>query len=353
MKIVFCRTGEEIEFGVITVLRERGYRVIEFNEELRDKDYDSHYLQLLLDTIEDNKADMVWGIDYLPIISRACSVRKILYFSWIIRESWNTLYSVTVKNPVNYIFISEENVAEHFYAYNPGHIFYLPSGAHIENNNELQTNKIGLCWNDKLYSNFIMKTDCPEYLRGYIRGMIEAQKRIYGYHFIPKLLTKKMIKNLVEVLVEEERGKDYIKKPFENLVDDFFCDTITKDERDEVKKLLDEMNEEYTFDCISKVNIVITSRKWKSGIPYDVLRVMGAGGFLITNYQSGMENSFVLGEELVVFEDFSDLKNKVLYYKEHPAECENIALMGKKKVEELYTLEQRIEDMFSLLNGGN
>ncbi len=349
MNIVICSVGHEIELSIAEVLKKLGHIIFEFPKEIKDQDYDLEYLQDLVNFIDEKSIDMAWSIDYLPIISRVCSMKHKLYISWIIRESWNTLYSNTIKNSINYIFIGEETIAEKFYKNNPGHIFYLSPGAAIK---EVITipETVGLWFLDVKYPIYYMKDESREYLKGYIRGMVEAQKRIHGYHFLPKLLSKKLRIEIEGVLSEAERGKDYTKKAVSDMIDDFLCDTITKDERDEVVKLIEELGTYKIKNDISQINVNITSRKWKTGIPYDILQIMGSGGFLITNYQYGMEEYFCIGDEIVVYEDNKDLIDKINYYMLHEEERNEIASKGKKKVEQFYTLEHRIADMFYLLS---
>lgn len=351
MNIVICSVGEEIETSIAAVLKKLGYVIYEFRKEIKDQDYDLEYLQDLVNFIDEKSIDMAWSIDYLPIISRVCSMKHKLYISWIIRESWNTLYSDTIRNSINYIFIGEETIAEKFYKVNPGHIFYLSPGAAIKEVSILP-DTVGLCFLDTKYTIYYMKEDSREYLKGYVRGMVEAQKRIHGYHFLPKLLTKKLINEIEGVLSEAEKGKDYTKKAVSDMIDDFLCDTITKDEREEVVKHIEKMGTYKINKGISQINVNITSRKWKTGIPYDTLQIMGSGGFLLTNYQPRMEEYFCIGDEIVVYEDKKDLIDKINYYMLHEEERKEIASKGKKKVEEFYTLEHRIADMFYLLSEG-
>jgi spore maturation protein CgeB len=70
---------------------------------------------------------------------------------------------------------------------------------------------------------------------------------------------------------------------------------------------------------------------------------MGAGGFLLTNYQAELAEFFVDGEEMVIYENFEDMKNKIKYYLEHDDERNKIAANGKEKVRQLFSYEERIK----------
>ena len=109
-----------------------------------------------------------------------------------------------------------------------------------------------------------------------------------------------------------------------------------------------EVSIEEDAEKIGKINVNITNRKWKKGITFEMLAIMGAGGFLITNYQEGLEQYFEIGTEVVIFEDYEDLEMKVKYYQEHAEERKEIAQNGQKAVER-YLLVERVQDILYIL----
>lgn len=61
---------------------------------------------------------------------------------------------------------------------------------------------------------------------------------------------------------------------------------------------------------MSKINLNFTIPNIKSGIPLRVWDVLGAGGFLLTNYQAEIPYYFKEGEDLVCFDGIDDLCEK-------------------------------------------
>jgi len=349
MTIIYCRTGETVEESIANILKDKGFDIYQFSKRINDVDYDQEYIQELTDVVEDKKHTMVWSLGYFPIIARVCKIAQIPYISWVIRETWNTLYSETVEYKTNFIFLAEENVATAFYSSNPGHIFYLPPGVELLET-KIQNGTVGMCSYNMDFPKYYMKEECSPYLAGYISGLIEAQKKIYGYHFVSDIITKKVKKELSSILTEESKGKDYRKKPLKILIDDFLCDSITKEEQKEVEGLLIGTGYCYNKNLVCSVNVNVTSRKWKKGLPIDMLAIMGAGGFILTNYQPGMEEIFKIGEDLVVYEDKTDLIDKLNYYMKSEEERSIIAQKGREKVKNYYKLEQRINDIIYFLS---
>ena len=72
---------------------------------------------------------------------------------------------------------------------------------------------------------------------------------------------------------------------------------------------------------------------------------MGAGGFLLTNYQNDFAMHFVDGEDYVSYSDREDMLNKIKYYLEHEDERKLIAENGCRKVREEHTYTQRLSEI--------
>ena len=100
----------------------------------------------------------------------------------------------------------------------------------------------------------------------------------------------------------------------------------------------------------SAINLNITHRAIKSGISLRALDVMGAGGFLISNYQPELCELFVPNEEFVCYYDMLDLQEKVCYYMKNPDERKAIAKRGQEKIERYYTYEIQLKKMFEIIN---
>lgn len=98
----------------------------------------------------------------------------------------------------------------------------------------------------------------------------------------------------------------------------------------------------------SKINVNITLRCIRRGIPLRAVDIMGAGGFLLSNYQQDLAELFVDGEDMVMFYDDDDMMNKVEYYLNHDDERCVIAANGRRKIMELYDYRNVWEKMFDI-----
>ena len=94
----------------------------------------------------------------------------------------------------------------------------------------------------------------------------------------------------------------------------------------------------YVF-AISKINLNITLKSIQSGIPLRAMDIMGAGGFLLTNFQADFLDYFTPEEDFVYYNDTEDLLNKIEYYLSHDKERKEIAENGHRKVKENHSFE--------------
>ena len=83
----------------------------------------------------------------------------------------------------------------------------------------------------------------------------------------------------------------------------------------------------------------------KKGIPLRIFDIMGAGGFVLTNYQEDLLSFFTPGEDFVYYEDRQDLMEKIAYYLTHEEERRAIAKSGHDKVKENHTYLLRLKEI--------
>ncbi|MBQ7482181.1 MAG: glycosyltransferase [Lachnospiraceae bacterium] len=95
----------------------------------------------------------------------------------------------------------------------------------------------------------------------------------------------------------------------------------------------------------SDINLNMTLRCIRSGIPLRALDIMGAGGFLLSNYQPELAENFVDGGEMVMYESIEDMYAKAVFYLKKPEIRREIALRGHEKVSEEYGYDDRLEKM--------
>jgi spore maturation protein CgeB len=94
----------------------------------------------------------------------------------------------------------------------------------------------------------------------------------------------------------------------------------------------------------TKINLNITLRSITSGVPLRVFDILGAGGFCLTNFQEGIREHFMDGEDLVMYTSAEDMLEKIQYYLKHEEERKKIAKQGHETVKK-YSYENTLGKM--------
>ena len=78
-----------------------------------------------------------------------------------------------------------------------------------------------------------------------------------------------------------------------------------------------------------------------------MLDVMACGGFLLTEYRPFIEKLFTIGEDLDVFRSREELREKLVFYRNYPQKCREIAQAGKEKIQKMHLYRHRLPLIFS------
>lgn len=392
MNIVFCKWKCICEAGISDSFIKLGHNIISFDEESLDNDYDTKYLTKFVDfTSGLTNIDFVFTANYLPIIARACKLLKIPYVSWIIDCPLLTLFSETISYPTNYIFVFDKFQAEQIEPYNKGHIFYLPLGCDTNLYDSLtitpddalkythDVSFVGSLYSEKNANKYDLFTkELPEYLIGYINGLIAAQQNLLGYDVIYDSISDEFCDEFIKYSGIKFRPDYYNNKKYfiSQYMINYKCTEIER------KKLLNDISQNHNINLytlsdssmlpkvinhgpadsrtvmpkifnLSKINLNITLRSIQTGIPLRIYDVLGCGGFLITNYQSELTELFTPGEDLVMYESHADLLEKIDYYLTHEDERMQIAYNGYNKVHTEHSLISRVSVLLSILSKCN
>ena len=96
---------------------------------------------------------------------------------------------------------------------------------------------------------------------------------------------------------------------------------------------------------VSRINLNIALKGIEGGTPQRIMDIMGAGGFVLTNYCEETAELFEEDREIVMFRTPEELLWKVDYYLEHEEEREQIARAGHEKAMNNYTYEKKIKSL--------
>lgn len=329
--------------------------------------------------------DFVFSFNYYPVLSNCCQRHNIRYISYIYDNPLVALYSFTLINPCNYVFLFDKETYLTFKSAGISTVYYLPLAANVQRllNMECPSNLLSLVSCDVSFVGSLYNEDhnlfdrlnhISEYSRGYIDSIMKAQQKTYGEFFLEDLLTK-------ELLEEFQKSCPYTPLPDGTESDAyvyanyFLCRKITFNERIEILK---KASEQFTLKLFthqpspslpdaqfmgpvdyynimplvfkqSRVNINITLKSIHTGIPLRCMDIMGSGGFLLSNFQADFLDDFIPGEDFVFYEDENDFTRKISYYLSHEAKRQQIIDNCTGKMLEAHTFQHRISHMLSIV----
>lgn len=361
-----------------------GHTVDNIEQELGSYDIDPEFEKKIEQLLIKNKYDMVFTVNYFALISNSCQKLHIKYVSWTCDNPLISMYHESVFNDCNYIFTFDKTNYLEFKEMGVKHIWYLPLAVDtnrvdtvIQNADDLQKYRGDIAFVGSLYernSYDKIKPKLPEYLRGYFDAVMEAQLNISGANIVEPMLTTDILTQLQQYfqleksegsfsdlglifqttvlgfkIAEVERRRALIELSKYYDVNVYSNSNVSDLMRVRALGSVDYWSEMPKVFHMSKINLNFTIPNIKSGIPLRIWDVLGAGGFLLTNYQAELPFFFKEGEDLVCFDGIEDMREKAGYYLKHEEERKQIAENGYRKVKEYHSYVNRIQTMLEIL----
>lgn len=374
-----------------------GHTVDNIEQELGSYDVSPEFERVIEEKIRGTHYDMVFTVNYFPLISNVCERTGVKYVSWTCDNPLISMYHESVFHDCNYIFTFDKTNYLEFREMGVKHIWYLTLAVDTERMDallgvpeevgrwkvaqdpEMQKYRGDVAFVGSLYernSYDKIKNRLPEYLRGYFDAVMEAQLNISGANIVEPMLTTNILEQLQEYfqleksegsfsdlglifqttvlgfkIAEIERRRALIELSKHYRVNVYSNSDVSDLLRIQYCGSVDYWSEMPKVFRMSKINLNFTIPNIKSGIPLRIWDVLGCGGFLLTNYQAEIPYYFKEGEDLVCFDGLEDLCEKVGYYLEHEEERKRIAWNGYHKVREKHSYIERIHTILDTVAG--
>jgi len=365
--------------------RQFGFEVVKFIQ----KDYTERRSEAFDKAFDEAVAQgdiaFCFSYNFFPLMAEGCKRNNIKYISLIYDSPFVKLYSYTVAYPTNYVFLFDFELYKTLKEGGINTVYYMVLPVNSEKINallekpydksrtECEISFVGNLYNEdhNIFDRMYEKLD--EHTKGYIDGVMAAQMLVSGYSFVESVLTDDIVKklNIAEPYVANPDGVEtlpyiyadyYLARKMTSMerikylnavADRFDLRLFTLNPKADVKNAQIMGTTDYYTEMPlvfhnSRINLNITLRSIKSGIPLRCMDILGAGGFLMTNYQADMLSFFVPGEDFVYFEDEADLLKKCEYYLAHEDERAAIAENGHRKASENHSFKRAFDEMLDV-----
>lgn len=388
MRLLFYRYGSICEPDLIETFQTFGFEIIELTAEIHNKDFSpQEAVTLVGHTLLETPCDFVFSINFYPFLAEICDIMQIRYLCWVVDSPVLELYSPSIRHPWNRVFLFDRTLYEEISPLNQDSIFYLPLAVNPNKRKKLAQSAsnqqrerfrsaisfVGSLYSEKCpYRNLIAP---PEHLRGYLDGIIAAQLNVYGCYFIDNLLSDNVISEF------KAHVPSFPSLPYADSTTDrvyvsqyYIASQITMLERTHMLQMLSQ-----TFDVAlysgsdvsalphiharglaktetemplifheSRINLNMTAKSIRSGLPLRIWDILGSGGFCLSNFQAEIPEYFVPGEDLDTYSCAEELRDKCNYYLEHDNIRKEIAENGYQKILRSHTYEIRLSQLMEL-----
>lgn len=390
IKILFLTWKSFGNEDMIVAFRNKGHEVVEMPFDDKDLSTDKNAVDDFIGKAKQSGADCVFSFNYFPRAALACKEMDMPYISWIYDSPYVRLYNYTTVFPTNHIFVFDSSVYEEFHSSGINTVHFLPMAANTDRLSKMSDwatfaktgwdNKHDVAFIGSLYTEkhqfYQRMTNITDYTRGYLEGLMAAQKQVFGYNFIQESLVNNpdIVKDMrnslpmtpnpdgvetveylfAQYVINREITAQERKEYLTDIADKYGLDLYTPDKSLTINGCTNHGPVDY-YDFApyvfkkAKINLNISLRSIITGMPLRAFDIMGAGGFLLTNYQSDFLNFFVPGEDFVYYESKQDMMDKIGYYLAHEDERAAIAENGFNKIKSQHTYECRVDEMLSYI----
>ncbi len=384
---------------IYNALVQMGFRCIVVDIGMSDQRDKAHY-DFFVDYLKDKNIDAVISVNFFDYLSKACNKYDIPYIAWLYDSPIRFDEFDTLLYDNTHIFTFDSYEASRMQnRYNMKRAHYLPLAADTDSFDRLHPSKSDreryqaqISFVGSLYESSIENyaDNLSDYYKGYFNGVIDSATGRYDSQVIETFRSE----HLLEWIDNREFLRDVLKKESDINIDDYNSEEGEEKLRDELSLKLSKMlshavtnkervliismlsshfkfklysgskssiiknaiecgrvnyNKEMplVFKC-SDINLNITYKAIKAGMPLRCLDIMGCGGFLLTNYQKDFDDDFIDGVNIAIFRSIEEAYEKCEYYLKNDDVRKRIARAGYETVKKKYNYPLLLSRAFEL-----
>ncbi len=378
MKILFWQWNAFMQKGIENALKELNIEYDVLMQIPSDWEGDALLERALEERLQRAHYDKVLSVNYCPVVSNICQKYNVTYISWVYDSPVHIRDISSFANACNRIYFFDRGQMQYYKDMGYVNVFHMPLAADEAvwrnalncSRAERERYACDVAFVGQLYNSdyeYLMGP-LPLYERGEMEGIISAQGILYGAYILDQLLDDEMMARANKYYAKASGGRVQVSKAEMEYA--FACEVTGRERRLALTLLASRCNLHIhsTNDCSgitgavnmgyadyytqmpavfsnARINLNISLKTIRTGIPLRVLDVMSCGGFLITNYQEELMEYFEPGTDLVIYEDVKDLAVKTEYYLAHDDLRRKIAQNGHDKVAQLFGFTKRLESI--------
>lgn len=364
----FMGRGVEQAFHNLNLAYDTFYRCIDNWEE------DENFSEQLESRLQTKEYQVVFSINFCPVIAEVCENNKIKYIAWVYDSPMNIRNLEAMNLSYTSVWIFDRGMVEQYnrLGYRCRHLPLAVSPQIFKESIRAWDRQNEIAFVGKLYQTDYAKymAFLPEYRKGYLNGLLAVQGKMYGAYLLEEVLTDAFMEELNAEFAEHSDGQIQLgRREFEFLL----ASEVTARERFSLLSLLaghhgvdvysdesevvgkarrhgyvDYYSEMPGIFANTKINLNISLKAIRTGIPLRVIDIMGCGGFVLSNYQEEIMEYMHPGIDCEVYESLEDAYYKAEFYLKNEELRQKIAQGGAELMQKEFTFEDRVKTLLDL-----
>lgn len=389
MKILYVYGMAETK-DVAYTLRKIGYDVEEYSERQENSVLNDAEMEKLTSYIEEHHVTHLLSIHLIYNLALVSYRLGIKYISIIWDAPYLKLYSPFGRMDTCWFSVFDKLDCERFQKNGIPHVLYQPLSVSYDvvsqwnagrkgiKNYQNEISFVGSLYGDNFYDRCLK--EMPENIQNYFISIFEEAafqwdgvNRIYGktdqviLDYMKQIMPEFSIDsnldvdevNYFEVLYLIRKIANIERTCVLNILAESFPVTLYTNVGTDVSMLSNVRvmppvmggNPVFKVYAESKINLNISLKGIEGGTPQRVMDIIGAGGFVLTNYCPETAELFEEDIEIVMFKNPEELADKVSYYLTHDEEREKIISAGYDKLTRCYTYEKKLKRLLEWADG--
>ncbi len=391
MRILFLDWGCFGKAQAIRTMEDMRHIVFPFAHKEYQNQVSESFVREATAFMKSKRIDLCFSFNYYPVLADAAYEMRVPYVSFLYDSPYVYIYDRDLSLETNHVFVFDGGLADELIAAGHTNVHYMLLPADTSRMAQVRRGKdpkydadvsfVGALYDEEHNFYDQMYPHLTEYLQGYLEGVMQAQSKVYGAFLLEELLADDVVRQLVECFPLEKdaicdepdayRYANYVLARKLTGRERLFYLVLTGQylKRQQKTAKIYTLNEKMRIDGIqnmgiasyetampqvfaqSRINLNISLRSIRTGVPLRCMDVFSCGGFLLTNYQADLLAHFVPGEDFDYFTNEHDYMEKVEYYLSHEKERVEIAENGYHKAVTEYSYEKIFSIIFEMVKG--
>lgn len=383
----------------LSAFKELGFEISTYRTPYGNWLYDETFLVQINRHLDLNQFDLVFSLNFFAMVAEACYVHDTPYIAWTY-DSPSPIGDIRyLKYPTNHVFMFDSADVDEYHMKGCPDVRYMPLAVNVNRYDSIKCNLktqskfsseisfVGRLYESKLPKAMSYLTD---YQKAYINALADCQQPLYGYSVFPQILSTDLMKwldnpefnkiiNLEANDEMKENDEDALKTASPGSLGLLLNKLVTSRERLLLISLLSKHYQfklyststhelfKNTIECgqvnyytempfvfrYSKINLNMTLRCIRTGIPLRCLDIMGCHGLLLTNYQKDFEEHFKDKENILIYNSIEEAFDKTKYYLSHETERQKITDNGYETVKKYHNYPTVLKEILVLSGLGH